>query len=182
MSAARMSASRRDCSMTMTSDIHWDASISWLSRLCAVLIRASSISDFCSLCQEPAYQLIYMFRLVGGSCLAPHRQRGHLEVAPLGRRVVVHYTTAAPRQLRAPYHGYIMTYSYYMKSEQPRENLFFVHQIYHTLCIHIKCKITNSYTQFDRVFVMNNRTVNYIFCEKDGRNSKSSYISISLIL
>ena len=82
MSAARMSASRRDCSMTMTSDIHWDASISWLSRLCAVLIRASSISDFCSLCQEPAYQLIYMFRLVGGSCLAPHRRRGHLEAAP----------------------------------------------------------------------------------------------------
>ena len=52
--------------------------------------------------------------LVGWLCFTSHRQRGHLQTAPPfivpcerreahisnpGRRVAVHYTTAAPRQL-----------------------------------------------------------------------------------
>ena len=65
--------------------------------------------------------LAYHYILVGWLCFMPHRLRGHLKIAPHllslakdvklgfytvptgnrtpGRRVAVHYTTAAPRQL-----------------------------------------------------------------------------------
>ena len=72
--------------------------------------------------------------MVGWLCLAPHRQRGHLETAPHllspakdvklglytvptgnrtpGRRVAVYYTTTAPRQLHFSYNIIIINLTY----------------------------------------------------------------------